>query len=423
MGPLPSSVSSLMACLYARRTALAKSPLPVLVLTGFLGAGKTALVEHVMRTLDGGRLAVLCNDLARVDVDGAVLEKHRRVLLDGRADEVVGMSGGCVCCTLRSDFVMAVCEILLEDAYDYLIVEPTGIADAMEVAMAFEVDLAMLDASLAAPAEGTNAAADRRSLKDFAYVDAVVAVVDASDDGVIAALRAPAGDATSSSLGPLSGLVREQVSCATAVLLNKADAANVDASRLAELRAAVAGLAPDARILDTTYARAAGDALVYTFAFEFPRDFARSVAAASAERGGAPLPEVHISEAQRYGVTSDVASVPAPLSAEDIRQIVSATALANLGVLRAKGVVWIVDSTAALSGDDDRASKRQRRCAATPHVFSLAGRVVTLNPVPRASDAAEMPPKTTIALLGAPLEDGAAEECSALFARCIVQQR
>jgi G3E family GTPase len=137
--------------------AESSAKLPVMLLSGFLGAGKTTTLRHVLSNQEGLRVAVVVNDLADVNIDDKML-KGAKV----HDSSMVELSNGCLCCSLREDLIAVIRSIAARQAFDLLIVEGTGVALPMPVAASFEfVD------------------EQGRSLRDVSYLDTITTVVDA----------------------------------------------------------------------------------------------------------------------------------------------------------------------------------------------------------------------------------------------------
>ena len=106
--------------------------LPVTVLSGFLGAGKTTVLSHILNNRDNKKVAVIVNDMSEINIDSTIVKNE--VSLNRSEEKLVEMSNGCICCTLREDLLDEVGNVASEGRFDYLVSESTGISEPLPVA-------------------------------------------------------------------------------------------------------------------------------------------------------------------------------------------------------------------------------------------------------------------------------------------------
>ncbi|RRH72068.1 cobalamin biosynthesis protein CobW [Falsigemmobacter faecalis] len=200
--------------------SLAKTP--VTVITGFLGAGKTTLIRHLLQNPEGRRLAVLVNEFGDVGVDGDLI----RACADANCPEanIVELTNGCICCTVADEFIPSIERLLAMDPKpDHIVIETSGLALPKPLLKAF----------------------DWPDLRSRITIDGVVAVADAEAvaNGLFAPNPANPGDTEGvDHETPLSEVFEDQIACADLVLLSKADLAGE--AGLAKARTVIAAEAP-----------------------------------------------------------------------------------------------------------------------------------------------------------------------------------
>ncbi|NJL60877.1 MAG: GTP-binding protein [Methylacidiphilales bacterium] len=184
-----------------------KQGLPVTIITGFLGSGKTTLLNHILSNQQGLKTAVLVNEFGEIGIDNEL------IISADEGNNMVELSNGCICCTINNDLVDAVYKVLeRQENIDYLVVETTGLADPLPVALTFL---------------GTE-------LRDLTRLDSIVTVVDAANYSL---------DLFNSEAA------LSQISYGDVILLNKTDL--VSESELADVERKINEIKGDARIIRT----------------------------------------------------------------------------------------------------------------------------------------------------------------------------
>jgi cobalamin biosynthesis protein CobW len=212
--------------------------IPVTIITGFLGAGKTTLVRHLMQNPQGRRLAILVNEFGDLGIDGDILKGCADA--NCPEDAIVELTNGCLCCTVADDFVPTIAALLARpQPPDHILIETSGLALPKPLLKAFEWP----DLRSRITVDGVIAVADAEAVADgrFAPDLAAIELQRLSDESI---------DHDT----PLGEVFEDQVACADIVILNKADL--VDPDRLAVARKAVLAEAPRSiPVLDVTEGR------------------------------------------------------------------------------------------------------------------------------------------------------------------------
>jgi len=294
--------------------ASSNTPIPVTILSGSLGAGKTTTLNHVLTTEAELNAAVLVNDMGEVNVDAEFVERESE--LSQSDEEIIEMSNGCICCRLRGDMLDEVGRLADQRDFDYLLVESSGISEPIPVAQTF--------------ARGfEDAEFDPTGVYEL---DTMVSVVDAHSfwQGF------DSGQAlTDDDIEPQGNRVPEealmdQIEFCDVLLLNKCDL--VPDEELDEMEAVLQALQPRAKIIRTEHGAADPTEILATGRFDFDEASQSAGWKRELQHG-----HHHESAADEHGVTSFIFDADRPFHPERIARL-----FADLpdGVVRAKGFFW-----------------------------------------------------------------------------------
>ena len=226
-----------------------KKEIPVLLLTGYLGSGKTTLVNRILSNRRGIKFAVIVNDIGEVNIDADLIEKGG--IVNEKDDSLVALQNGCICCTLKMDLVKQLHDIVKMRKFDYIVIEASGICEPAPIAQTV----------CSIPTMGPE------YIKDgILKLDCIATVVDAlrmrdefgSGDALV---RKEIGEED------IENLVIQQIEFCNIVLLNKA--AEVEPRELARIKHIIRALQPKAEIIECNYGDVDLDKLVNTGRFDF----------------------------------------------------------------------------------------------------------------------------------------------------------
>ena len=230
---------------------MTKKDVPVLLLTGYLGSGKTTLVNHILTNQKGIRFAVIVNDIGEVNIDASLIQKGG--IVAEKDDSLVALQNGCICCTLKMDLVEQLSDLVKTQQFDYIVIEASGICEPEPIARTISTIPQM-----------------NPKYTEFGTprLDCIVTVVDA--------LRMQDEFSCGDDLErehideeDIENLLIQQIEFCNIVLLNKVSEVSKD--EVMHLRQIITHLNPGARIIETNYAQVDLDRIVDTHSFDYER--------------------------------------------------------------------------------------------------------------------------------------------------------
>lgn len=224
---------------------------PVLLLTGYLGSGKTTLLNRILTNTKGIRFAVIVNDIGEVNIDASLIQQGG--VVSQQDDSLVALQNGCICCSLKMDLIAQLHDLVAQKAYDYIVIEASGICEPAPIAQTICSYPEMVP---------------QFAMDGVPVLDCICAVVDALrlrdefDGGLALEHHIPKEE-------DLAALVTEQIEFCNVILLNKAS--EVSEEELVRIKSIIRAIQPTAPIIETNYCDVDLEKLLKTNLFDFDR--------------------------------------------------------------------------------------------------------------------------------------------------------
>ncbi len=224
---------------------------PVLLLTGYLGSGKTTLLNRILTNTKGIRFAVIVNDIGEVNIDASLIQQGG--VVSQQDDSLVALQNGCICCTLKMDLIQQLHDLVAQKAYDYIVIEASGICEPAPIAQTICSYPEMVP---------------QFAMDGVPVLDCICAVVDSLrlrdefDGGLALEHHIPKEE-------DLAALVTEQIEFCNIILLNKASEVNEE--ELTRIKSIIRAIQPTAPIIETNYCDVDLEKLLKTNLFDFDR--------------------------------------------------------------------------------------------------------------------------------------------------------
>lgn len=295
-----------------------KKIVPITLLTGYLGSGKTTLINHILAGQDQYKIAVIVNDIGEVNIDAALIEQGG--IVTERDDSLVALSNGCICCNLKMDLVGQIMDIVKQDKFDYIVIEASGICEPIPIAQT----ITMLPELAGDNQKG-----------DLCRLDSIVTVVDA--------LRLKDEFECGNSLNQtdideedIEKLIIEQLEFCNIIILNKVD--ELSKEELGSVKAVIKSIQPRAKIIETNYSKVDIKEILDTKLFDLE---ASTMTAGWIEALENPEEEEESEEVLEYGISTFVYYRRSPLNRKMFYEWLDTKW--DKSIIRSKGVVYFTD--------------------------------------------------------------------------------
>ena len=310
---------------------------PITVLTGYLGAGKTTLINHVLTNQEGYKVAVIVNDIGEVNIDAELIQKGG--IVKEEDNNLVPLSNGCICCTLKTDLMQQIVDIIKTGKFDYILIEASGVCEPLPIAQTITV---LSDQTM------------QYGLPKICRLDNIVTVVDAARLGY----EFGSGEKLLNENleeEDIENLLIEQIEFCNTIIINKVD--EVSKEELNKVKAVIKALQPVAKIIETNYAKVDVKEIIDTNNFDFEKASSSPAWVKELERDDneneddedAHKEHEHNhhhhhhdeGETEEYGIGTFVYARRKPFNRNKFEQYVNFKWRRN--IIRCKGIIWFSD--------------------------------------------------------------------------------
>ena len=222
---------------------------PITLITGYLGSGKTTLINHILRNAKSHKIAVIVNDIGEVNIDADLIAKEG--IVSGKDDNLVALQNGCICCTLKKDLIEQLADLVASEKFDHILIEASGICEPVPIAQT----ISYMQNEFA-----------KQKLSEYYRLDAIISVTDAlrlrDEFGCGESLeKAERGEEN------LENLVIQQIEFCDIILLNKCSLLSKE--ELRRVKMTIRAIQPTAKIIECDYCKVDIDQLIDTNLFNF----------------------------------------------------------------------------------------------------------------------------------------------------------
>ena len=306
---------------------------PITILTGYLGAGKTTLINHVLTNQEGYKVAVIVNDIGEVNIDAELIQKGG--VVNEKDSNLVPLSNGCICCTLKVDLMQQIVDIIKTGKFDYILIEASGICEPLPIAQTITV---------------LSEQTEQYGLPKICRLDNVVTVVDAAR---LAYEFGSGENLVKENIDEedIENLLIQQIEFCNTIILNKVD--EVSKEELNKVKAVIRTLQPEAKIIETNYAKVDVKEIMDTNNFNFEKAASSAGWVKELERDDNEdededdeHEEHHHhhhdeGEAEEYGIGTFVYVKRVPFDRNKFEKYVNFNWRKN--IIRCKGILWFSD--------------------------------------------------------------------------------